>query len=71
MNLILPLDRVTTVSYTHLVAEIERGLNNLMEKEVESTFIGELIMEQLKKVDQVAYVRSVAYTHLDVYKRQL
>lgn len=40
-----------------VVAEIERGLNNLMEKEVESTFIGELIMEQLKKLDEVAYVR--------------
>ncbi|MEE0515633.1 MAG: transcriptional regulator NrdR [Emergencia sp.] len=40
-----------------VAAEIERGLNNLMEKEVESTFIGELIMEQLKKLDEVAYVR--------------
>ncbi len=40
-----------------IVDEIERGLNNLMEKEVESTFIGELIMDQLKKVDEVAYVR--------------
>ena len=40
-----------------IVAEIERGLNNLMEKEVESTFIGELIMEELKKLDEVAYVR--------------
>ncbi|MEF9921814.1 MAG: transcriptional regulator NrdR [Anaerovoracaceae bacterium] len=40
-----------------MVAEIERGLNNLMEKEIESTFIGELIMDQLKKVDEVAYVR--------------
>ena len=40
-----------------VVSEIERGLNNLMEKEVDSTFIGELIMEQLKKLDQVAYVR--------------
>lgn len=40
-----------------MVDEIERGLNNLMEKEVDSTFIGELIMDQLKKVDQVAYVR--------------
>ncbi len=41
----------------HIVNEIERGLNNMMEKEVESTFIGELIMEQLKKLDEVAYVR--------------
>lgn len=40
-----------------VVNEIERGLNNLMEKEVQSEFIGELIMEQLKKLDEVAYVR--------------
>lgn len=36
---------------------IERGLNNMMEKEVKSTFIGELIMDQLKEIDEVAYVR--------------
>ncbi len=40
-----------------MVGEIERGLNNMMEKEVPSSFIGELIMDQLKKVDEVAYVR--------------
>ena len=40
-----------------MVNEIERGLNNLMEKEVKSEFIGELIMEQLKNADEVAYVR--------------
>ena len=40
-----------------VVDEIERGLNNTLEKEIESTFIGELIMEQLKKIDEVAYVR--------------
>lgn len=40
-----------------IVGEIERGLNNMMEKEVPSSFIGELIMEQLQKLDEVAYVR--------------
>ena len=40
-----------------IVDEIERGLNNMMEKEVESTFIGELVMERLKELDEVAYVR--------------
>ena len=40
-----------------VVDEIERGLNKMMEKEVESTFIGELIMESLRKLDEVAYVR--------------
>lgn len=40
-----------------VASDIERGLNNLMEKEVESNFIGELVMEQLKELDEVAYVR--------------
>ena len=40
-----------------VVDGIERGLTNTMEKEIESTFIGELIMENLKQIDEVAYVR--------------
>ena len=40
-----------------IVDEIERGLNNMMEKEVSSTFIGDLIMDKLKDLDEVAYVR--------------
>ena len=40
-----------------MVSEIEKQLSNRMEKEVDSTYIGELIMEQLKQVDEVAYVR--------------
>ncbi len=40
-----------------MVNEVERQLANSMEKEVDSNYIGKLIMEQLKKVDEVAYVR--------------
>lgn len=40
-----------------VVNEIERGLNNMMEKEVPSSFVGELIMDKLKELDEVAYVR--------------
>ena len=40
-----------------IVDDIERGLNNMMEKEVESKLIGEVIMEHLKDLDEVAYVR--------------
>ena len=29
----------------------------MMEKEISSTFIGELVMERLKDLDEVAYVR--------------
>lgn len=48
---------VTVATMENMVDQIERGLNNMMEKEIESSFIGELIMDQLKDVDQVAYVR--------------
>ena len=48
---------VTVATMENMVDQIERGLNNMMEKEIESSFIGELIMDQLKDVDQVEYVR--------------
>ena len=40
-----------------LVAEIEQVLQNQMEREISSAQIGELVMERLKKLDEVAYVR--------------
>ena len=40
-----------------MVDEIEKNISSSLEKEVESYYIGELIMEQLKAVDEVAYVR--------------
>lgn len=39
------------------VDEIERALYNSMEKEVTSKYIGEIIMNKLKNMDEVAYVR--------------
>ena len=48
---------VPVAKMEEVVDEIERGLNNMMEKEVESAFIGELIMEKLRDLDEVAYVR--------------
>ena len=48
---------VTMTQMDAMVDEIEKTLNNLMEKEVESNYIGELVMEELKKVDEVTYVR--------------
>ena len=40
-----------------VVDDIERSLNNMMEKEVSSAFIGEVVMSKLKELDEVAYVR--------------
>lgn len=41
----------------NIVDDIEKSLNNLMEKEISTTTIGEIVMEHLKDLDQVAYVR--------------
>ncbi len=48
---------VDMASIEKIVDDIERGLNNMMEKEVESHLIGEVIMDHLKDLDEVAYVR--------------
>lgn len=39
------------------VDEIEQELQNSLEREVDSTAIGELVMKKLKTLDEVAYVR--------------
>lgn len=41
----------------NLVIEIEQVLQNQMDREVSSAQIGELVMERLKDVDEVSYVR--------------
>lgn len=37
--------------------EVEKRINNQMLTEVKSEYIGEMIMENLKKIDEVSYVR--------------
>ncbi len=39
------------------VDEIERALYNSMEKEITSQQIGEMVMDKLKEIDEVSYVR--------------
>jgi transcriptional repressor NrdR len=39
------------------VSEIERMLHNRLEREVASEVIGDMVMERLRVMDQVAYVR--------------
>ena len=38
-------------------AEIEQVVQNSLEREVKSDYIGELVMERLKPLDEVSYVR--------------
>ena len=40
-----------------IAAEIEQDLQNSMEREISTEAIGERVMERLRSVDQVAYVR--------------
>jgi transcriptional repressor NrdR len=50
----------TTVSaedIEQLVDRVETDLGNLNEKEIQSTRIGELVMDHLRGVNDVAYVR--------------
>ncbi|TDX52976.1 transcriptional regulator NrdR [Orenia marismortui] len=40
-----------------IVNSVEQKIRNQMEDEVESTVIGEIVMEYLSKLDEIAYVR--------------
>ncbi len=48
---------VTAEQIDKIVDDVERGLSNMMEREISSTVIGEVILENLKTLDEVAYVR--------------
>lgn len=58
-----------------MVDNIERNVNNLMVKEVESSYIGEQVMEQLQKVDEVAYIRFASvyrqFTDVDTFINEI
>nr|MDA8233485.1 ATP cone domain-containing protein [Clostridia bacterium] len=48
---------ITMSQMEELVDSVERDLRNSMDPEVTSDQIGEMVMESLKELDQVAYVR--------------
>jgi transcriptional repressor NrdR len=48
----VPMDEIEKI-----VSDVEKGLSNLMLKEMDSTIIGEYVMEHLRNLDDVAYVR--------------
>ena len=49
------LDRITT--------EIEQTIQNTLEREVTTDAIGQMVMERLKPVDEVAYIRFASIYH--------
>lgn len=55
--------KITYEDVEKIAERIERDLNNTMEKEIESKMIGALIMDELRNLDQVAYVRFASVYH--------
>ena len=56
--------RVSLSEMNQLVDEVEAALQNSLANEVPSNQVGEMVMERLKKLDEVAYVRFAS-----VYRR--
>lgn len=48
----IPLDDIEKMTDS-----IEKKVQGLMDREVSSAYIGELCMEELRKIDEVAYIR--------------
>ena len=60
---------------TSMVDDIERELRNTMEQEVTAKSIGELVMEKLKALDEVAYIRFASvyrkFTDISSFQNEL
>ena len=67
--------KVTYENVQQIANDIERALNNTMEKEINSKYIGKLIMDKLRELDQVAYVRFASvyhhFTDVDTFVREI
>ena len=59
----------------NIVNEIEQTLQNSMEREIPTVTIGELVMDHLKRVDEVSYVRFASvyreFKDLDTFMMEL
>ena len=55
--------------------EIEQQLSNSLEREVTSEHIGELVMQKLKEIDEVSYVRFASvyrkFADISMFKEEL
>lgn len=59
----------------NIVTDIENSILNTLRKEVASKEIGEMVMERLKEIDEVAYVRFASvyrqFTDVDSFMNEL
>ncbi len=56
--------KVTVEELEKITTEIEQTIQNTLEREITTDRIGEMVMERLKSIDQVAYIRFAS-----VYRR--
>ncbi len=68
--------RAITINQMEQMADkIERNLKNTLLKEIDSAMIGNEIMEQLKNIDEVAYVRFASvyknFKDIDTFMQEL
>jgi transcriptional repressor NrdR len=49
--------KVDLVDLEKIATQIEQSIQNSLEREVSTDRLGELVMEQLKPLDEVAYIR--------------
>ena len=56
--------QVETADLDRIATEIEQTLQNSLEREVSTDHIGEMVMERIKPLDEVAYIRFAS-----VYRR--
>ena len=55
--------RVDVNDLERIATEIEQSIQNSLEREVSTEQLGEMVMERLKPVDEVAYIRFASIYH--------
>ena len=55
--------RADIVELERIATEIEQTIQNSLEREVTTERLGEMVMERLKPVDEVAYIRFASIYH--------
>jgi transcriptional repressor NrdR len=60
---------VSAADIDHLVGEIENALQHMGREEISSRVIGDMVINGLKELDQIAYIRfAIVYLRLDDLK---
>ena len=66
---------VPVADMERMATEIEQELQNNLEREISTELVGEMVMDKLKKADEVAYVRFASvyrqFKDIDSFMREL